>query len=61
MWFNAIGLYGHVTGDVVWLRFGASTGKQLDLHLLTRLPDVGLTSLHFTLLPFLFTLPSLPS
>ena len=44
MWFNAIGLYGHVTGDVVKLRFGAGTRKRLDHFLLTRFPDGGHTS-----------------
>ena len=34
MWFNVIGLYGHVTGDVVELHFGAGTGKRLDHYLL---------------------------
>ena len=53
MWFNAIGLYGHVTGDVVWLHFGAGAGKRLDHYLLTRLPGGG----H---IPSLYSLSFLP-
>ena len=62
MWFNAIALYGHVTGDVVKLHFGADTEKRLEHFLLTQLPDGGHTSfpLFYSLsfLPrFLFLLP----